>query len=267
MTLTALGTALGDLARATRRLAVTAKPSAPGSLADQERHAQASLTDTWSDKPVDVAYSVAGLAQHVAEDLLLGVERLVHAHPVHRFAVEAMVRCALEACAQAWWLLDPKIDMRQRVARGMAERIHGLQDRRGLEHRLGGSTVETDRLLDQIRASAARKQLRLARRPAADQLVEDLLGGDGLGRAVYQFTSQVVHGNYAGVLDRATTVPNLARPGEQLAVTTTLGLPMVLAVARLGFVAVVDRQVQVHGWPDSEWVAAKQQAEAVFRDR
>src|SRR5262245_18312274 len=35
-----------------------------------ESLAQASLADTWSDKPVDVAYSVARLAQHVAEDPL-----------------------------------------------------------------------------------------------------------------------------------------------------------------------------------------------------
>src|SRR6266540_267898 len=242
-TLRVLGTILGGLAQTARELAAEAAwDPVPGSIAHTELQAQPELVDSWSDEPVEGAYSLARLALYCAEDHLLAIEQLLRVEDVQRYAIETIVRTVIEASARAWWLLDPAIDVQERVARFMTERLFGLSDRLQLERMVGEPTQQTGEIIDRITASAARKKFSVVScgrglsavercRPNSADLIERFFGGDDLGRAVYKLLSQVAHGNYVGVANRMQTVPNIARPGQHFAATSVTDLPTILATA------------------------------------
>jgi hypothetical protein len=152
--LESLGKVVADLARASREIDARAdwRP-APGSPAEQELRSQTTLADDWSASPVEAVYSIARLIRHGAEDHLLAVERQLAAPVLLRTAVETLVRTAVDASARAWWLLDPDIDMRTRVARGMTERLFALHQDRKVHAKAGHSTLDVDQAVDRIMRS------------------------------------------------------------------------------------------------------------------
>lgn len=72
---------------------------------------------TWGDAPLGSAYTAAGLLIAATVEHADAAHRLLASSPTSSLALDTMTRAALEAAAQAWWLLDPAIDGRTRVAR------------------------------------------------------------------------------------------------------------------------------------------------------
>ena len=98
----------------------------PGSQAATEIRAAEELADEWSQNPLKQVLDIAALQLAAAEDYLTALSLLLSQDVA--FSPFVMSRAALEAAARAWHLLDPEIDARERVARGMTERLHGLAE-------------------------------------------------------------------------------------------------------------------------------------------
>jgi hypothetical protein len=151
-----------SLVRASREIDARAdRRPAPGSSADKELQSQTALVDDWSATPVEAVYSIARLIRHGAEDHQLAVEQPPAAPNLLRTPVETLVRTAVDASAGAWWLLDPDIDMRTRVARGMTERLFALHQDRKVQAKAGHSTLDLDQAVGRIMRSPPRHHLQV----------------------------------------------------------------------------------------------------------
>jgi hypothetical protein len=62
--------------------------------------------------------------------------------PVAAFGFETMSRCVIEACARAWWIYDPAIGTRERVARAETVQLHSLGEGMRAEVLAGRGTTE-----------------------------------------------------------------------------------------------------------------------------
>src|SRR5829696_868557 len=105
----------------------------------QEQH---KLVASWSATPVELSFATA--EEHIghAQDHLLALQRLLPP-PFQVFPICTLARSALEASARAWWLLDPSISARKRVARTMTDRLAGLLHAKGSPHSNVSSPART----------------------------------------------------------------------------------------------------------------------------
>ena len=167
----------------------------------------------WSPNPVAFATMLADCRLLAAEDHLRGL-RAVLADGSAMQAALSMSRAVLEAAARAWWLLDPGIDARTRVARGMTERLTELSQRIRSGGQLKGPCIRAA-VQEQATILAGARQHRFPviakgvtavvgeRPPTSSELVRrmlcdpDLPGGQ-LGRLVYAELSSAVHGRLEG---------------------------------------------------------------------
>src|SRR5664280_2791765 len=142
----------------------------PGSLCAVERTtSESGPNGLWTDEPPHTAFSVVNLKLIAAKDHLLALRRLLEP-PVTLFGPMTMARASVEASAAAYWLLDPTISVRDRVARSLADRL-----------RSAGESAETLRLLvddwedgdvvGSILAEAESLGVELRRLPSLTQLV------------------------------------------------------------------------------------------------
>lgn len=102
----------------------------------------------WPRVVVKTAYSVAELYLLAAMDHLGSLAVLIMP-PTPLFGWAVAARSSIEASARAWWLLDPALSVRQRVARSITERLYSVLERDKLARSFGmtttdiGTTVET----------------------------------------------------------------------------------------------------------------------------
>jgi hypothetical protein len=77
---------------------------------------------------------------HYTEDLLLGLSKLLVGDPP-KFGLIPLARSSLEASARAWWLLEPHLPYKERVIRGIAERlVSRKEEEKALEAAFNAST-------------------------------------------------------------------------------------------------------------------------------
>src|SRR5215218_6387160 len=167
----------------------------------------------WSPNPVAFATMRAEGHLLAAEDHLRGL-RAVLADGSAVQAALSMSRAVLEAAARAWWLLDPGIDARARVARGMTERLAELSQRIRSGGQLEGPSIKTA-VREQATILAGARQHGFPvvakgvatavgeRSPASSELVRRMFCGPDrpggqLGRLVYAEMSSAVHGQLEG---------------------------------------------------------------------
>lgn len=86
-------------------------------IASQRQYAAPS---PWGDDPVEQAYWAGELLLLACADTARSACRLLEGDPTPVYAHVALARSALEHAGRAWWLLDPEITVRQRIARGSA---------------------------------------------------------------------------------------------------------------------------------------------------
>lgn len=80
----------------------------------------------WGTEPVETYQTlVATLALAIADHLHACTQTMLDDVD---FGPAVMARCTLEAAGRAAWLLDPHLDVRERVGRGYALRVRGTRD-------------------------------------------------------------------------------------------------------------------------------------------
>jgi hypothetical protein len=70
---------------------------------------------------------LASLKLTAAKDQMLSVHKLLE--PPHSlYGLAVMSRATIEASAKAYWLLDPKSSVRERVARSLGEQLYSAEE-------------------------------------------------------------------------------------------------------------------------------------------
>lgn len=75
---------------------------------------------------------------------------------IHRYAVFACARAAIEASSRAWWILDERLTPQERAMRGLKERCRGLRERQRLEKAMDQSGIPAQRRMVKVRKRARR---------------------------------------------------------------------------------------------------------------
>lgn len=120
--------ALRILGDALRALMAEPMEPAPDSIAAREMEREPELAGQWSPRPVLEVVQDARLKLAYAIEHLDAIRRL-SSPPVLFFSAALIARSVIEGAVRTWWLLDPAIDARARVARGMTERLYGLRQK------------------------------------------------------------------------------------------------------------------------------------------
>lgn len=191
-----------------------------GSLPDAESQAMAEIaaegdyigTSPWGDEPVRQAHNLGSLLLLAATDCAGSACRLLADEPTPIYSHLVLARASIEQAGRAWWLLDPEIGIRMRVARGANERIHALtqQTRLPLEPSAKKRAIERRALLFEEASRLGFRKVGDRRRspyldqerPTSTSLIRQLLGDDEdeeLGRVLYAFLSAVAHGTTHGL--------------------------------------------------------------------
>src|SRR5919106_3884162 len=110
----------------------------------------------WDDEPVAAAHNLAQLLLFGASDCARALVRLFTPETTPVYAHTVLARASLELASRAWWLLEPTIGVRLRVARGINERLFSLSeqarlpiedaDRERARERRAGLLDEAERL-------------------------------------------------------------------------------------------------------------------------
>lgn len=238
-----------------------------GGLADHGDEPKLASRGSWGPDPVRQVYSTVGLLLAAVDDDLQGIYRLLVAQ-VPGIALTASSRSAVELCARAYWLLDPGIDVRARVARGMTERLVSLREQQKLPQdvprqtepaqRMAGITSVAKKFGFQVRNDSKGRPLSIGEpRPTSTEVVELLLNGQdpGFGEVLYRYYSATSHGTLYGITAHLKKEEDPADHHELVAMlefdppsllTTTAG-------AVLSYQRTIDRQIAIYGWDAEDW--------------
>jgi hypothetical protein len=114
-------TALGKLLSTVRRRIPATWTPAWRSDAGDEIKATSRLLRTdggpWGESPLSTVFPVSGMLIDTVIQNADAVHVLLESRATSTLALDAQARAALEAAAQAWWLLEPRLGGRARVAR------------------------------------------------------------------------------------------------------------------------------------------------------
>jgi hypothetical protein len=131
--------------------------------------------------------------------------------PLTTFGITTLARGIVEACTRAWWLLDPSMDARTRVARSVTLRLEALWRGSQLEDKLNLARTSAARV-SEILAVAQQKDFtvvpeRRATPPAIEEalhwgarLYEEILDDKQLGYGVWADFAAITHGQVGGIV-------------------------------------------------------------------
>jgi hypothetical protein len=214
--------------------------------------------------PVMNAYSVALARLLAAMQHLSDLARLLVA-PASAYGSASLVRTTFENAAWAWWALDPEIDVKRRVARGLSGMIASLNEM--IMYPLESIQAEAESTRDDIAADAETHGFYVQRKerdgspawveekpPRITRLLEAQLGQPGL--VAYRELSAVAHGTLFALLNRMkkADVPSVADgvalmqpsvPMDSLVLGSTLALE--------SFWQATDRRFQLYGYDVEGW--------------
>jgi hypothetical protein len=281
-----LASTIGGAARVAlsyrERLYPDRKP-APGSQLEQERTeaAAAGLDEpgtAWGTNVVQVAVNQAVASQVAADDQLICMQHVLQ-EPLTTFGITTLARGVIEASSRAWWLLDPSVDVRTRVARSMTLRLDTLLRNRQLEEKLDLPRTSASRI-DEILAVAPTKNYavlpeRRRTPPAIEELLpfsarlyEAILGSKELGYGVWADFAAVAHGQAGGIVQRLDVVDRPTDPASdvQWARANPLkALGPALGAAMLAHFQAFSRELALHGWNQSAWMSYSGNALPIVR--
>jgi hypothetical protein len=246
-------------------------------MAELAAGAQFKGSSTWGD-PVHAAHNLGQLLVVHTGDCARALVRELSQSATPVYAHVVLARASLEAASRAWWLFEPGIGLRLRVARVINDRIFGLsqQGRLPLPEEYRAQARER---LNELFAEAARLGFRTVRDPRTDlryleekrpgqtELVKNLWRADGdssLGALVYGFFSAVAHGTTFGLTSSVeANAPNAPRtPGVTWGAVKTRSLEVVhvLAAVILGTREAQGRRNELFGWASQSWNAVATEA-------
>lgn len=245
------------------------------SIAMRERADESRYRGEWGEEPVEGAHTWAGLLLAAAESQLRTMARIVVGEP-SVYGPQTLMRSGLEMAGRSYWVADPSIGVRHRVARYQTERMHSAMQLR----RFAGKNDLALRTEREVKASARDLGFELLsgkglphtcvleRRPSGGQVYRDLLGDlptevRGFGRSLFAYLSAVDHGTLYAVLEAVVQPPEPPAPGEPLlaglAVTADRAR-LLLIGATLGYATAAHRYAELNGWADHAWTSVQQNA-------
>ncbi len=205
--LTRLATRINDHARHCYEQLPGGLKFRPGTPAARDLAAATSAGLPWTEVPLRGYLGFADLRLKVARDHLVGLVNLL-APPFTLFAWASVARQALEAAGRAYWLLDPDLDLHERVHRSLSEQLTSVQEQLDLcrvlpwvEHEPDQLTEGQQRILDEARILGVKAPKRL---PSATKIASEVLQPDmateGGAEAIYKVLCAASHGTpYATV--------------------------------------------------------------------
>jgi hypothetical protein len=246
-------------------------------MAELADGAQFKGSSTWGD-PIQAAHNWGQLLVVHTGDCARALVRELSQSAAPVYAQFVLARAVLEAAGRAWWLFEPGIGLRLRVARVINERIFGLHQQLRLplpEEYLARARER----LNELFAEAARLGFGTVGGPRADigyleetrpgqtELVTNLLSADGdssLEAFVYGFFSAVAHGTTFGLTSSVeANAPSAPRtPGVTWGAVKTRSPDVVhvLAAVILGTREAQGRRNELFGWASESWEAAAREA-------
>jgi hypothetical protein len=269
-----LASTVGGAARVAMSYRETLYPDrkpAQGSQLEQERiqGSVAGLDEpetAWGSNVVQVAINQAVASLTAADDQLIGMQHVLR-EPLTTFGITTLARGVIEASARAWWLLDPSVDVRTRVARSMTSRLETLWYNRRLEEKLDLPRTSAGRM-EEILAIAPSKGFNaiVERRnappaiegalPWAARLYEEILGSKKLGYGVWADFAAVAHGQVGGVVQRLEVVDRTMDPDPDIQWARANPLKTmgpVLGAAMLAHFQAFGRELALYGWDQQAW--------------
>jgi len=224
-----------------------------------------------SQTPVANAYSVAVTRHGAAIQHFADLARLL-VPPASAYGPASIVRTAIENCAWAWWALDPSIDVKHRIARGLSHMIENLNELIRFPSAELQSEAKGKR--DDIAADAEAHGLYVQRKekdgtpvwveekpPPITKVIETQLGENGT--IACRELSAVAHGMLSGLMTRMKKAGiDLGQPGITLIEPTApmSVLPYSIAIALDSFWQASDRRFALYGWNVTHWNGWKREA-------
>jgi hypothetical protein len=244
---------------------------ASGELAEEKDWAS---EGAWGTEPVRQAHRFPIVLLSYAEDAWTGLDQLMDYRPTSRVAVVSTVRSGIEHASRAWWLLDPDIDCRTRVARHMNERIYGLLEVKRLPDEVRNQLLaeapwypegpsDLDERLREIRETGSQFGFELKKggwlveeRPGARAVIRAVFDWAGsLGDTIYTYYSSIIHPTTMGAASGLVLAPDLAESGGALASISSSPelLYHLLIGSLLAYLGAMDRLVKLYGWDLWAW--------------
>jgi hypothetical protein len=238
---------------------------APGSPAAQELEAQGQFAVPSMRQPVENCYGIAVMRLIAAADHLDSTARLL-ADPAQVYGQAITARAALETSARAWWALDPNLDLRTRVVRGMVDRMLSLQEggkvpirklRAHQEARLDELVAVAEELEFRVRRDLKGRPISIAgvAPPGATELIKKQEGK--IGEVSYRILSAVAHGVLYGLMTSTEIVAPVVGQAASfvMPVFRVESVAPFAAISVLSFVHAFGRQVRLFGWNAPEFAA------------
>jgi hypothetical protein len=180
------------------------------------------------------------------------------------------------ASARGWHILDPEIGMRERVARGVTERLYGLNEigRMGEHFAERARTERVPKIVD----SAVRQGFEPIPprkpwdpwaiddpRPGMMDAIEALMvhrGDPGLGKLLARYTSAMAHGTAGTLYQLLRKYPDPADPQRMVGAPELSLETMVpfVATTLVGSIPATERQVFLYGWDWVTWDSLQRSA-------
>ncbi|RZU46686.1 hypothetical protein EV385_6763 [Krasilnikovia cinnamomea] len=194
------------------------RPSSPfdADLANTELGAQGVA---WGATEPTYAFEMAQLGMIAVDDLIAGIRKLLDS-PLPIFGQTVLARAAFENAATAFWLTDPQITVRQRVARAYLVIVDESSTALKITNEVGTSQQKAaaQTHLDTVRTHVTDLGLSLTgsgknlaidgeKSPSKTARVQALFAGSvpNLYKVIYSLYSGVTHGEMTGLLSRLHT--------------------------------------------------------------
>jgi hypothetical protein len=221
----------------------------------------------WGNSPTLVVIAVAGIYRAAAYDHLGALGKLLEP-PVTVWGDVIVARAALEAGARLWWLLEPGLSGRQRVARATTEQLYSAQEFITAERELPVEAGEAQTRLDLVVRYAEELGLKSdlskdgrligfegERHAGFTKIVSGVLRTEhhAPGGAVARYYSAIAHGTMYGLLERLTTTGDgLGNLSIEPRLTLET-LSLTVSAATLAVAQGYDQWVEYLGWDRWGW--------------
>lgn len=210
------------------------------------------------------AYFIGSAQIGAAMDFTAGMVHLCRPE-IHRYAVFASGRAAIEASSRAWWILDEGSTPQERAMRGLKERCRGLRERLRLEKAMGQSAIPAKRRMVEVRKRARRLGItgKLGLPPDVSDLFPKAFQAAGLSVDEGEFAMKQLSA-YVHVAPWALLAQTRAAEEQESALgdpRMTLHTPSISyselaytidSVAHV-FSLAFTSQVQAFGWDEDQW--------------
>lgn len=243
----------------------------PRSTAWQEFYmlgpAEAGPDHPWTANDIRAAYSVGSIALMTATQTLFSLSHLIRVdQQIAAYGFEVMSRSVIEASARAWWLYEPEIGVRARVARAKAVELFSVDEGLKFQKKLKEPPVdhfgpvrevvlrdaETLGLTPYLNKNEELVGFEGQRRPNSTPIIEDLLvavlGDRDAARVVYPLYSAIDH---ATIYAMTRTLFTLGKTKTMATVSPEVTNEQVVnaaAIAVHGYLGAYARRASIYGF-------------------